>query len=257
MRRLRVREAVDVDADAGHLDVREHGNQRVLEIAIHAIEAWRRRSSATRGSASDSGRSARSPANVARVEAGTASSNNGLGTSAGNVLFAHRAIVLALQAELRNRMARLGRVDQIAQDHRVGERHLREGAPAVQAGNGHELQIVAELFNRGVREDRPEAIEHVAYGQIRGVGQPGVGQSGCSVQSPDAPKTPSRRSTTRRLRRTFRWCEANRLRGRQLSCQRVHVVDRSDHAIVARAASPRWARTPEQDCETPVVEKSA
>ena len=241
--------AVDVDLDAGALDVGEHRNQRLFELAIDAA-----RGRPARGRPPGPGASVeRQVGALARerrraTSAGTASSVTAFTPLPVDVLFGQRAVARALEREAVDRVARSRRVDQIARDHRVEIGAARASTPSRAQRDRRELQVVTDLLDRRIREHRTEPREHLAARKIRRIGE-------ARVRDRDVPRRARRRrerpaddiGADGRLAAGDRR-DADAAGRAQRGGQRVDFVERSRRPRSRAARSRPSARTRRRAC---------
>ena len=154
-----------VDADAGALDVGEHGDERHLELAEHLVQPIGHEQ--RRQPVRQLPRQVRALAGeVQRRLRRQLRNRHRLGAAAADVLLGQRLVAEMLERGSFERVARPRRVEQVAGEHRVERQPAQRDAVGLQH-DGVELQIVADLADRRVFEQRLQPVERRAAVHLR------------------------------------------------------------------------------------------
>ena len=142
-----------IDSNAVPLDVRKHRHERKLHVAEQRLEAILAQATAQR--LGELPREIGALAGEAEQRrCGQVRQRDGLLPGAADVFLRERLVAQMLERDLLDGVARPGRIEHVAREHRV-ELEPVEGDALVRQHHQIELQIVADLRERGVFEDRP------------------------------------------------------------------------------------------------------
>ena len=204
-------ERVGVHADAGALDVGEHRNQRLLELAIDRQSRPSRFEIrvAGRARARAAGRRARRRTSRATRPAPRRAPrpSTPLPVTSSSVA---GAVVGALERQAVDRVARPRRVEQVARDHRVDVGAAERRRLRARSGDRRELQVVADLRDR---RDRPAPVRAARTPRARAGSACRPGPCAPAARTAPSP-APSRTTSRRRPRATADAVAGDRARRR-------------------------------------------